>query len=55
MYDKQLGSSDWIANVNKTITNAIPKNQIVIFYGLIKDKLKKNIARKILLFIKLTF
>lgn len=37
------------------ITSGIANNQISIFYGFIKDKLKKNIARKIFLFLKLTF
>jgi hypothetical protein len=42
-------------SIDSIISSGIAKNQISIFYGLIKDKLKKNIARKIYLFVKLTF
>lgn len=54
MYDIKNNVS-WINSIDSMITSGIAKNQISIFYGLIKDKLKKNIARKIFLFIKLTY
>lgn len=52
-----LGSNDtdWINSIESMLTSGIAKNQISIFYGLIKDKLKRNIARKLFLFFKLTF
>jgi hypothetical protein len=55
MYNGKGSSEDWMNSVDANITSGIAKNQISIFYGLIKDKLKKNIARKIFLFIKLTY
>ena len=55
MYNGKSSSENWINLVDLNITSGIAKNQISIFYGLIKDKLKKNIVRKIFLFIKLTY
>jgi hypothetical protein len=37
------------------ITSGIAKNQVAIFYGFIKEKLKRNIVRKLFLFFKLTY
>lgn len=45
----------WIQSIDGMVTSGIAKNQISVFYGLIKDKLKRNIARKIFLFLKLTY
>jgi hypothetical protein len=52
-----LGSndSDWFDSIEPILTSGIAKNQISVFYGLIKDKLKKNIAKKMFLFFKLTY
>jgi hypothetical protein len=37
------------------LTSGIARNQVAIFYGLVKDKLKRNVVRKLFLFFKLTY
>ncbi len=49
------GESEWINSISPILTSGIAKNQVSIFYGLVKDKLKRNIVRKVFLFFKLTF
>ena len=48
-------NQEWLNSIDKSLTSGIAKNQLAVFYGLIKDKLKRNIARKIFLFLKLSY
>jgi len=49
------GEPEWLGSLSPIITSGIAKNQVAIFYGFIKEKLKRNIVRKIFLFFKLTY
>lgn len=49
------GEQEWVGAISPILTSGIARNQVAIFYGLVKDKLKRNIVRKLFLFFKLTF